>query len=183
MTRAEFHRDPSRAIDWMHSHAPTYWYDPRPDYHTPFWILAKSADIRAVAADAATWCSSEGTVEPFATVDWDPLLEMLDFFDAELDRRMSDPRDDYISAVAHGTFEGRGLDRNEMLMMCWGFLVGGAETTNSFLGGGVRALMDNPDQKTLLLDPANVQTAVSELLRWTTPTRALMRTATRVIGT
>jgi len=57
----------------------------------------------------------------------------------------------------------------------------GAETTRSAIGGGLRALMDNPDQLERLrsADIAQMRIAVDEILRWTTPSIFKRRTATR----
>jgi cytochrome P450 family 142 subfamily A polypeptide 1 len=46
--------------------------------------------------------------------------------------------------------------------------------------GGMLALMQNPDQRAVLVrDPRKVTVAVEELLRWVTPIQNMNRTATR----
>jgi cytochrome P450 len=56
----------------------------------------------------------------------------------------------------------------------------GNETTRNAITGGVMALLQHPDQRDLLADdPAGlVETAVDELLRWTSPVIQFARTAT-----
>src|SRR5262249_25918042 len=57
----------------------------------------------------------------------------------------------------------------------------GAETTRSAIGGGLKALMENPDQLERLRNAslAEMRIAVDEILRWTTPSIFKRRTATR----
>ena len=58
----------------------------------------------------------------------------------------------------------------------------GAETTRSAIGGGLRTLVEHPDQMALLRnDPKNVKGAVEEFVRWMTPSIYKRRTATRNI--
>ena len=56
----------------------------------------------------------------------------------------------------------------------------GAETTRSAIGGGLRALMEYPEQLEQLrtADIAEMRTAIDEILRWTTPSIHKRRTAT-----
>jgi cytochrome P450 len=55
----------------------------------------------------------------------------------------------------------------------------GHDTTSSAMAGGVQALVENPDQlQRLRDDPALIATAADEIIRWVTPVRHFMRTAT-----
>ena len=55
----------------------------------------------------------------------------------------------------------------------------GHDTTKDAISGGLRALIDNPDQLARLkADPGLMPTAVEEMIRWTTPVKEFMRTAT-----
>ena len=54
------------------------------------------------------------------------------------------------------------------------------ETTRNATTGGVLALLENPDQRDLLCArPELVDSAVEEILRWTSPVVQFARTATR----
>jgi cytochrome P450 len=56
----------------------------------------------------------------------------------------------------------------------------GSETTRNAISGGVLALVENPEQLARLRsDPSLIDTAVSEILRWTSPVSYFRRTATR----
>ncbi|GDY31656.1 cytochrome P450 [Gandjariella thermophila] len=57
-------------------------------------------------------------------------------------------------------------------------LVGGAETTRTVIAGAIDALIRHPDQWDLLrADPALVENAVEEFIRWTTPILNMCRVA------
>jgi cytochrome P450 len=56
---------------------------------------------------------------------------------------------------------------------------GGHDTISFCLAGGMQALLEHPDQfARLCAEPALLDTAIEEMLRWTTPGRHIMRTAT-----
>src|SRR5581483_10700610 len=55
----------------------------------------------------------------------------------------------------------------------------GHDTTSSSIAGGLHALLDHPDQlRRLRDDPSLVTTAVDEMIRWVSPVKQFMRTAT-----
>jgi cytochrome P450 len=74
--------------------------------------------------------------------------------------------------------DGRPLTQLEILGFCMTLLVAGNETTRTLISGGMEALHQYPDQRTLLAgDPNVIPAAVEELLRWVTPIQAFGRTA------
>ena len=55
----------------------------------------------------------------------------------------------------------------------------GHDTTKDAISGGLRALIDNPGELDRLRnDPSLMGTAVEEMIRWSTPVKEFMRTAT-----
>jgi cytochrome P450 family 142 subfamily A polypeptide 1 len=59
-------------------------------------------------------------------------------------------------------------------------LVGGDETTRHVITGGMEQLILHPEQRKLLIDePAKIQVAVEEMLRWVSPIKNMNRTVTR----
>ena len=55
----------------------------------------------------------------------------------------------------------------------------GHDTTSSAIAGGLHALVEHPDQlRRLMDDPALVPTATDEMIRWVSPVKQFMRTAT-----
>ena len=58
--------------------------------------------------------------------------------------------------------------------------IAGSETTRNAITQGLVALVDHPDQlETLRTDPAALETAVDEILRWSSPVSYFARRATR----
>lgn len=94
--------------------------------------------------------------------------------------RRAHPRDDLMSILVHAEVDGEGLDDEEILHDGLLILVGGDETTRHVISGGMKALIDHPDQRQQLIDdPGAIPTAVEEMLRWVTPIQNMNRTATR----
>jgi cytochrome P450 len=79
-----------------------------------------------------------------------------------------------------GSSDGGPLTDDELLNFFMLLFPAGAETTRSAIGGGLRALMEYPDQLERLrtADIGAMRTAVDEVLRWTTPSIHKRRTAT-----
>ena len=105
--------------------------------------------------------------------------EMHRYFMALIAERRSAPQQDLISDLVVSEIDGRALDDDELWMFLNQLLVAGNETTRNLLSGGLVALAEAPDQyDRLRADRSLMPTAVDELLRWTTPVVAFMRTAT-----
>jgi cytochrome P450 len=106
-------------------------------------------------------------------------LELIGYFDEQLDAREETPTDDLLSALLVAEVDGARLSRAEVQGFCMTLLVAGNETTRSLMTGGLVALADNPDQRARLAgDPALMAPAVEEMLRWVTPIMAMARTTT-----
>ena len=96
------------------------------------------------------------------------------------DRRAKPPQDDLMSVLVYAEIDGEKLSDEELIQESLLILVGGDETTRHVISGGMQALIENPEQRALLLaDPRKIPTAVEELLRWVTPIVNMNRTATR----
>lgn len=88
--------------------------------------------------------------------------------------------DDVLSAIVAARIGGHPLSRKERIHEALLLLVGGDETTRHVLSGGIVALLDHPDQLTLLkAKPQRIPAAVEEMLRWVTPVKTLARTVSR----
>ncbi|MFF4175742.1 cytochrome P450 [Streptomyces sp. NPDC001750] len=113
--------------------------------------------------------------------------EIFLYFTELLADRRKNPGTDFVSRVAHDRRatdvpgEERPLTDEEIVFNCNGVLAGANETTRYSSAGGVLALIENPDQWTVLRagGPAAVPAAVEEVLRWTVPGVHAMRTALR----
>jgi cytochrome P450 len=96
--------------------------------------------------------------------------------------------DDILSTIITARLEpgedgsaGGPLNDDELLNFFMLLFAAGAETTRSAIGGGLKALMENPGQLERLRAAgiAEMRVAVDEILRWTTPSIFKRRTATR----
>lgn len=92
--------------------------------------------------------------------------------------RMASPTDDLASAIAHGEINGVPISMPEQIGHYVLIATAGHDTTSSAMSGGLLALIEHPDQLRLLQeDPSLLDSAVEEMLRWTSPVKHFMRTA------
>jgi hypothetical protein len=96
------------------------------------------------------------------------------------DRRRH-PRDDVASVIANATIDGEPIGDLEAAGYYIIVATAGHDTTSSSTSGGLLALLENPDEfARLRADPEkHVAGAVEEMIRWVSPVRHFMRTATR----
>lgn len=97
-------------------------------------------------------------------------------------RKRREPREDMLSVVVHATLsdvDPPRLTDTELYMFFNLLFAAGAETTRNAIAGGVLALIEHRAQLAALrADPALMDTAVEEIMRWTTPSPSKRRTAT-----
>ena len=80
------------------------------------------------------------------------------------------PGDDLVSALISARDGAERLDNQELLSTIFQLIVAGHDTTTSFIGNGVVALLRNPAQlDQLRAEPAKLTSAVEELLRFDAP--------------
>jgi cytochrome P450 len=101
--------------------------------------------------------------------------------------RIAEPTDDLASAIAHGEINGSPISMAEQIGHYVLIATAGHDTTSSAMSGGLLALVQHPDQLQLLQkDPSLLDSAIEEMLRWSSPVKHFMRTAaedTEVNGT
>ena len=114
--------------------------------------------------------------------------EMVAYLGKIVDRRLSNPEDDLISAIVNDQDEtGDKLTRDEAISFTILLLVAGNETTTNLIGNGMLALLNHRD----VLDQVATNTdlipvVIEEILRYDSPVQGLVRAATRdtkVLGT
>lgn len=85
-----------------------------------------------------------------------------------------------MSVVANGRVQGEPLPLVELLSYYFLLVVAGNETTRNAMTGGMLALLQNPGEWAKLQGDAGLlESAVEEMIRWTTPVIQFARTATR----
>jgi cytochrome P450 len=103
--------------------------------------------------------------------------EILLYFLDLLDGIRTTPRAGAIAARADGAVGGRPLTEEEIVFNCYSLVIGGDETSRLSMIGAVHALAEHPGQWELLrAGEAGTDTAVDEVLRWTTPAMHFGRT-------
>jgi cytochrome P450 len=84
--------------------------------------------------------------------------------------RRDSPDDSMVSDLVQANEDGEALSDREVVGMLFLLLLAGHDTTANLLGSSVLTLIDHPDQMDRLrADPALIDSAVEELLRFTTP--------------
>jgi len=104
-------------------------------------------------------------------------LQLFAYFAEMARKRRAEPTDDIVSVIANAEIEGSSLPERELLSYYFLLVVAGNETTRNAMTGGLLALLENPDQwQRLRRDPSLVDSAVEEIVRWTTPVIQFCRT-------
>ena len=94
------------------------------------------------------------------------------------DRQVS-PTDDLTSVLVHAEVDGERLEEHEIVMGFFLLMAAGNDSTKATYCSGMRAIMEDPEQRRLLLeDPALVPDAVEEALRMFPAFAHFRRTAT-----
>ena len=94
--------------------------------------------------------------------------------------RREHPTDDLTSVLVHAEVDGHQLEEHEIVMGFFLLVAAGNDSTKSTYCSGMRALIEHPDQRQLLLDdPSLIPGAVEECLRMFPAFAHFRRTATR----
>ncbi|HZM54520.1 MAG TPA: cytochrome P450, partial [Acidimicrobiales bacterium] len=93
-----------------------------------------------------------------------------DYFNVVLDQREEQRQDDLLSRFLDATVDGQELSREDILDICFLFLIAGLDTVTATLDCIFGYLATHPDQRRLIAeDPSIIPAAIEELLRWETP--------------
>jgi cytochrome P450 len=113
-------------------------------------------------------------------IRYDTGQEIYAYFEAILDERTRRPRDDILTEFLTFEIDGEKLTREEILDICFLFLIAGLDTVTDTLTCSFAFLASHPEhRRQLVADPSLIPGAVEELLRWETPVPNLFRQATR----
>jgi cholest-4-en-3-one 26-monooxygenase len=117
-----------------------------------------------------------GGVESIVTDDLPELFARCQQLIAE---RRERPTDDLTSVLVHAEIDGQKLEEHEIVMGFFLLVAAGNDSTKATFCSAMRALMENPDQRQLLLDdPSLIPSAVEEALRMFPAFAHFRRTAT-----
>jgi cytochrome P450 len=98
---------------------------------------------------------------------------------AMIAERRERPTDDLTSVLVHAEIDGHQLEKHEIVMGFFLLVAAGNDSTKATYCSGMRALMEHPDQRALVLaDPSLIPSAVEESLRMFPAFAHFRRTAT-----
>jgi cholest-4-en-3-one 26-monooxygenase len=93
--------------------------------------------------------------------------------------RRERPTNDLTSVLVHAEVDGHTLEEHEIVMGFFLLMAAGNDSTKATYSAGMRALLEHPDQRQLLLDdPSLIPSAVEESLRMFPAFGHFRRTAT-----
>jgi cytochrome P450 len=97
-----------------------------------------------------------------------------------IEERQENPTDDLTSVLVHAEVDGQKLEEHEIVMGFFLLMAAGNDSTKATYCSGMRALMEDDEQRKLVLDdPSLVPDAVEESLRMFPAFAHFRRTATR----
>jgi len=106
------------------------------------------------------------------------LFDFFDYFNALTVARRENPTDDLASAIANAVVDGQPLSDIDTASYYVIVATAGHDTTSATIAGGLEALLSHPDQlQRLKDDPSLLPLATDEMIRWVTPVKEFMRTA------
>jgi len=107
------------------------------------------------------------------------LLDFFVYFNALTVSRREQPTHDLASAIANARVDGEPLSDVDTASYYIIIATAGHDTTSATIAGGMLALIENPaERERLRANPGLMLTAVEEMIRWVTPVKEFMRTAT-----
>ena len=107
------------------------------------------------------------------------ILDFFKYFAKLTASRRAHPTDDLASAIANGRIDGEPLSDVDTASYYVIVASAGHDTTKDAISGGLHALIEHPAElDRLRADPGLMGTAVEEMIRWSTPVKEFMRTAT-----
>ena len=98
------------------------------------------------------------------------------YFNQVLDEREKEPRADLVSRFLSAEVDGHTLTREDILDICFLFLIAGLDTVTATLDCMFAFLSQHPEHRRQLAeDPSLIPSAIEELLRWETPVQMVAR--------
>jgi cytochrome P450 len=102
-----------------------------------------------------------------------------DYFDTALDRIEDERIPGLLLDLLGADVQGERLSRDEIMDICYLFIIAGLDTVTDSLCCFWTFLADHPDHRKLIVDdPTAIPGAVEELIRWESPVSGVARVAT-----
>jgi cytochrome P450 len=137
------------------------------------FLTMKDGIIRPDHVTGAVWGTAVASAYQQKIAD-----SVYDYFNQVLDERGVARRDDLLSQFLDAEVEGHQLTREDILDICFLFLIAGLDTVTATLDCMFAFLAQHPEQRQQLVDdPGLIPNAIEELLRWETPVMGVARVA------
>ncbi|WP_183095766.1 cytochrome P450 [Nocardioides stalactiti] len=120
-----------------------------------------------------------GDRDPFMTL-FEGMTTLHDIAQKMIDDRRSRPGgDDLMAALVDAEIEGHRLTDDDLRSYFCLLAIAGNDTTRNTTSHGIKALLDHPEQKKLLIENFDraIPGAIEEFVRWGTPVMTFRRTA------
>jgi cytochrome P450 len=111
--------------------------------------------------------------------DMSVIVDFSNYFRALSEARRASPTDDLASVIANSQIDGQPISDLEAMSYYIIVATAGHDTTSSSTAGALWALAENPGELAKVkADLSLIPSLVDESIRWTTPVKTFMRTAT-----
>jgi cytochrome P450 len=117
--------------------------------------------------------------------DYSASIEMAMYAIGLAEKRRAEPQEDLATLILAADIDGRPMTEIEFGSFFVQLVTAGNDTTRTMLSSGLLALVQHPEQLSMLRsDPSLIPGAVEEILRWANPLHYFRRTASEdtVIG-
>jgi cytochrome P450 len=139
---------------------------PREDWHS----LTRAA-IAALASDDPAYQVEGGPAETLRRSH----REIFAYFHDAVVARRGNPGDDLIGTLLNIRVDGKSLSDGQIIANCYSLLIGAVVTTPQVVTTAVAQLAGTGELDRWAADPALMNTAVEESIRWASPTNHFMR--------
>ena len=127
-----------------------------------------------------------GSTDPDVNRSFEPaeflnvVKDFEDYFVKLSEARRAEPKDDLATIIATAQIDGAQIPELEANGYYMIIATAGHDTTSASTAGGLLVLIENPEQmRAFRADPEGLMpTAIDEMIRWVSPVRHFMRTAT-----
>lgn len=108
------------------------------------------------------------------------LMDFFTYFTALVEDRKKNPKDDLATVLATALVDGEPMEQLDQISYFIIAATAGHDTTAATVAGGMKALIQHPEQLQKLRDnPELCNSAAREMIRYTVPVRHMMRTTTQ----
>ena len=110
----------------------------------------------------------------------DGMRGLMGYFSEHIARKRREPDQSVMTTLVQAEIDGKPIPDKDILSYAILLILAGNETTRNATSGGLQALIEHPAQfERLREQPQLLDSAVEEMLRWTSPVVHFARTVTR----